>query len=63
MLTLLFYTEAVKRCDFFLSVFSLEWPFPINCDNYLDDNDPNVCVGYKENQLLESKTRSEYIII
>ncbi|RWS21758.1 Fz domain containing protein-like protein, partial [Leptotrombidium deliense] len=49
--------EAVRRCEFFLAVFSLQWPFEFNCDHFEDDSDADICVGFRENQLLQRKAQ------
>ncbi|XP_053201351.1 atrial natriuretic peptide-converting enzyme-like isoform X2 [Panonychus citri] len=53
-----FCKEALRRCDFFLSVFSLEWPSEIDCDQYTDNPDPDVCIGFRDNQRLIRKNRA-----
>ncbi|RWS04725.1 atrial natriuretic peptide-converting enzyme-like protein, partial [Dinothrombium tinctorium] len=49
--------EAVRRCEFFLAVFSLQWPFEIDCEQYEDNPDSDTCVGFRENQLLKRKAQ------
>ena len=55
-------TEARRKCDFFLRVFSLKWPKSsfMNCDKLPDSTDPEVCVGFREHQLLVMKSQGKF---
>lgn len=59
------HTEARKKCDFFLRVFSLKWPESsfMNCDKLPDSSDPEVCVGFREHQLLVMKSQGKLILL
>lgn len=52
--------EAIRKCDFFLNVFTLSWPSSpfLSCDRLPDSPDPEVCVGYREHQVLQRKLQA-----
>ena len=54
------HTETQWRCNFFLAVFTLEWPQELNCDQLPDSSDPDICVGYQENRLLTTAIHCEF---
>lgn len=59
---LLYTTEALRRCTFFLEVLSLQLFDLKDCEHLPDSEDENVCVGHRENLLLKQavENRSEY---
>ncbi|KFM60129.1 Atrial natriuretic peptide-converting enzyme, partial [Stegodyphus mimosarum] len=50
--------ETVRKCDFFLGVFSVSWPDELVCDELPDSPDPEVCVGYEQMRSLEMSART-----
>lgn len=46
----------MRRCKFFLGVFSLELPEYLTCNQFIDSTNSDVCVGYK--QIREAQYRS-----
>jgi hypothetical protein len=58
-----FSTETQLRCNFFLAVFTLQWPQELDCDQLPESSDPDICVGYQENRLLSSGTHCKLLII
>ena len=47
-MTVLYIAETMRRCGFFLGVFSLELPDYLSCNQFIDSINPEVCVGYKQ---------------
>lgn len=37
--------EARRRCEFFMSVYHVEWPDGLDCDLLPESSDPDICVG------------------
>lgn len=52
-----FLLETIRRCGFFLKVFSLSLPDFLECDLFPENSDPDVCVGY--NEVREAARRAE----
>lgn len=42
------FAETMRRCGFFLGVFSLELPDYLSCNQFTDSSNPDVCVGHKQ---------------
>lgn len=50
--------ETIRKCDFFLGVFSVSWPEELNCDDLPDSPDPDICVGHEQMKSLETSSRA-----
>ena len=55
-------TEATRKCDFFLKVFTLKWPSShlLDCNSLPDSPDPEICVGFREHQIVMMNLQGDY---
>ena len=51
--------EALRKCTFFLEVLSLQLFDPADCEDLPDSEDENVCVGHRENLLLQQAAENK----
>lgn len=45
--------ETIRKCDFFLGVFTLSWPMNIDCSSLPESPSPEICIGYQENYYVQ----------
>lgn len=38
----------MRRCQFFFNVFGLELPEYLSCSQFIDSNNPEICVGQRQ---------------
>ncbi|XP_043284206.1 atrial natriuretic peptide-converting enzyme isoform X2 [Venturia canescens] len=50
-------SQTIRRCGFFLKVFALHLPDYLECDLFPENDDSDVCVGYRE--VVEAAKRAE----
>lgn len=48
--------EMMRRCNFFFNVFGLEIPDYLECSQFTDSNNPDICIGQR--QIRESYNRA-----
>lgn len=46
--SIIFRTETMRRCGFFLEVFGLSMPDYLQCDIFPESMDTDVCLGNRE---------------
>ncbi|CAL1281953.1 unnamed protein product [Larinioides sclopetarius] len=50
--------ETIRKCDFFLGVFSVSWPDELICDDLPESPDPDICIGHEQMRNLDMTARA-----
>ncbi|XP_071038535.1 transmembrane protease serine 2 isoform X2 [Parasteatoda tepidariorum] len=52
--------ETIRKCNFFLGVFSVSWPEDLDCDDLPESMDSEICVGHEQMRSLNQTARACY---